>query len=88
MGPISENLSGLIDEQVIKEFLKSSKFLANNMLSLRRQYGDKYIAVSDGEVVASADTPEELKETLAEAGIDYRKVLIEYIPPADIIYIL
>ena len=88
MGAANENLANLIDKKVLREFLKSSKFIANNMWSLRRQYGDKYIAVSNGRVVASADTTEELKRILEEAGIDFRMVLIEYIPPPDVIYIV
>ena len=59
--------------RIYGEYKKSIELLTNNMLSLRKRYGGEYIAIDHGEVVAHAETPDELKEKLEELGIDFKK---------------
>ena len=51
---------------------------------LQQRYGGRYVARRDGEVIASAETYDELSEQLEEAAVEWSQLLIEYVEPANI----
>jgi len=50
----------------------------------RRRYGGHYVAMRDGEVVASADTYDRLSDELDQMASDWSKLIIEYVEPFDV----
>jgi len=54
-------------------------------VQLQQRYGGRYIACRDSEVIASAETYDELSDQLEKAKVDWDKVIIEYVEPANIV---
>lgn len=52
---------------------------------LQQQYGGRYVAQRDGEVVASAETYDELSDQLEGAAMEWGELIIEYVEPAHIV---
>ena len=54
-------------------------------MELQRRYAGRYIARRNGEVVASAETYDELSERLDEARLNWGELLLEYVEPATVV---
>ena len=54
-------------------------------MTLQQHYGGKYVAKRNGEVIASAETYDELSDQLERPDMDWEGVVIGYIVPADVI---
>ena len=54
-----------------------------NYSQLQQRYGGRYVARRGGEVVASAETYDELDDQLEQAAVDWATLVIEYIEPPD-----
>jgi len=52
---------------------------------LQRLYGGRYVARRDGEVIATAETYDELGEQLHRAGVEWTELIIEYVEPAHVV---
>lgn len=52
---------------------------------LQQRYGGRYVARRNGDVIASAETYDELTDQLEGAAIEWDKLVIEYVEPADIV---
>ena len=52
---------------------------------LQQRYGGRYVARRGGEVIADAETYDELTDQLEKAVTDWNEIIIEYIEPANII---
>ncbi len=50
---------------------------------LQERYGGRYVARRDGEIIASAETYDQLSDQLEGATVDWASLIIEYIEPAD-----
>ena len=51
-------------------------------VDLQQKYGGRYVALQDGQVLASADTYDDLLDQLEHLPqIDWDRVIIEYIEP-------
>ena len=72
--------------KLFSEFEKSSKWLAENFEDIRKKHEGKFVAVKGGRILAYADSLPELKEKLK--GIDLAVVLVDYIPPKDLVILL
>jgi hypothetical protein len=59
----------------------------DDQLRQRKQYAGGYVAWLDGQVILSAETDDELCDQLDQMPIDPSRVVIGYIPPADVVYI-
>ena len=53
--------------------------------SLQQQYGGHYIARREEQVIADAASYDELIDHLENATIDWSKIIIEYVEPANIV---
>jgi hypothetical protein len=51
--------------------------------SLQERYGGRYVARRNGEVIASAETYNELSDQLEEAAVQWAELIIEYVEPRD-----
>jgi hypothetical protein len=51
--------------------------------SLQERYGGRYVARHNGEVIASAETYNELSDQLEEAAVQWAELIIEYVEPRD-----
>jgi hypothetical protein len=56
-------------------------------ISLQQRYGGRYIARRDEQVIADAASYDELIDNLENAMIDWSKIIIEYVEPANIVCI-
>ncbi len=54
-------------------------------MKLQEHYGGRSVALRGGEVVASAETYEELAEQLDRAGMDWTQLEIAWIDPPDVV---
>ena len=52
---------------------------------LQQQYGGRYVARRDGDVIASAETYDELSEQLEGAAEEWGEPIIEYVEPPQIV---
>lgn len=52
---------------------------------IQQLYGGRYVARREGEVVASADTYDQLVDQLDRAAVDSVDLIIEYVEPADVV---
>lgn len=52
-------------------------------LQLQERYGGQFIARRDGEGLAAAPSYEGLRQRLEELELDWARIVIEYIEPAD-----
>lgn len=70
------------------EFEKSSRWLAKNFEDIRKKFTGKFVALRGDEILATADSFLELKEKLKKADVDLSTVLVDYIPPKELIMFL
>ena len=54
---------------------------------LQDEYGGKFVALRNGEVVASGDTSAEMLRELKENGLDGESVAFEFVEAKDKIYV-
>ncbi len=54
---------------------------------LQKLYGGRFVGHQDDQVLADAPTYEELCQKLKRLDIDWEKLVIEYIEPADAIHV-
>ena len=54
---------------------------------LQDEYGGKFVATRNGEVVASGDTNAEMLRELKEKGLDGEGLVFEFVEAKDIIYV-
>lgn len=59
-----------------------------NLKKLLLEYEGHFIAIKDQKIVASANNVDFLIKKLDSEGIDSSEVLIEYLPPKNVIVIL
>ena len=74
--------------KLLSDFKKNSICLNKNKIKLRGKYKDMYIAIKEGEIIGANENVDELYNEIEYKGIDLNKVLIEFIPSDEIIYIL
>jgi hypothetical protein len=72
----------------LKEAVEDSEWVSRNYDELRKKYEGKIFAVRRKEVVAAAETVEELRKMLEERGENISLLLIESIPPKGFSFIL
>ena len=58
---------------------------AVDYVQLQQQYGNRYVAWRDGEVIASAETYDELSNHLENLVTEWDKLIIEYIEPTHVV---
>jgi hypothetical protein len=54
-------------------------------VQLQQRYGGCFVARRDGDVIASAETYDELSEQLEEAAVEWDDLIIEYVEPGDVV---
>lgn len=52
---------------------------------LRERYGGRYVARRDKEVVASAQTYDELSDELEKLAVEWGELIIEYVEPPNVV---
>ncbi|MDE1833620.1 MAG: hypothetical protein KGH58_04345 [Candidatus Micrarchaeota archaeon] len=66
--------------QLIKNLEKSNKLINHKYADLQRRYGDQFIALDNGKVIAHDQKVEALRKSLEDKGLALATVIIEYIP--------
>jgi hypothetical protein len=56
-------------------------------IELQRRYGGLFIARRGMDVIASAETYDELSDMLDGMTIDWTEVAIEFVPRSDVVYV-
>ena len=77
-----------IDEKTLDQFIMASNWLAENFESVRKKFEGKFIALKGEDIIGSSESYPQLKETLEKKHIDSATVLIDFIPPKDLILFL
>lgn len=76
--------------KILKKFEEDSQWMAKHYGELQEKYAGKFIAIINKKIIDIDENIEnlinKLKEKLSEEEIS--RVLIEYIPPKDLILIL
>lgn len=54
-------------------------------MTLQQRYGGQYVATRNGEVIASAETYDELSDQLERPDMDWDGVIIGYVERIDVI---
>ena len=57
-----------------------------DLVRLQEEYGGRFVAVRNGEVVASGETDAELVRTVDEKGLDGDDLVFEYVRAKDRFY--
>ena len=73
----------MTEQEILKEFkiLESgSQFISNNFKKLQKKFGGKFIAIEDKEVVANADTFDDIKKILDVQKLNFSKTIVQFIP--------
>ena len=82
----------VIDEKTalnqLMSFGKNTSWFNNNEKKIRREYGGKYIAVYEGDCIAFDDDIDILYDMIKKHNIEIRKVLVKFVPPSNLIWIL
>ena len=70
-------------EQEFKSLAKDTSFISKNSEDFGKKYIKKFIAVFNGEVVATSDNFDNIMKLIGEKRLDPSLVLIEYIPSEE-----
>lgn len=52
-------------------------------VQLQQHYGGRYVARRNSDIIASAETYDELSEQLEGSVVDWDELIIEYVEPSD-----
>ncbi len=74
--------------KILEEFEKDSKWLADNYGKVKEKYVNKFIAVKNKQVIDNDDDFHKLIKRLRDKGEDLRRVVIEFVPPEDVVLVL
>ena len=56
-------------------------------IQLQMQYGGRLVAHRDGEVLASAETHDELSDELERTAVDWSTLIVEYVESIDELHV-
>lgn len=59
---------------------KNSRLVREGYEGLQKQYGDSYIAIDDGKVIASRSSLDSLRGYLRQKKVELTTVVVQYIP--------
>ena len=71
--------------QLIKNLERSNKLVNQRYADLQRRYGDQFIALDNGRVIAHDTKLESLRKYLEDGGKALATVIIEYIPKKGVV---
>lgn len=91
-GQCASALSPELTLEIRRKMERSAKnklWAMNNMGKLRSRYADRYVALDNGTVLASGDTPDEVFKELRRKKIkDISTVAIEFVPEDMLVWLL
>lgn len=70
--------------QLIKKMDQNDKLIRDRYSELKEKYGNRYIAIDSGNVIADAKNLVELEKILKKGSVDILTVLVQYIPKIGI----
>ncbi len=73
----------MTEQEILKEFEileMGSQFISNNFKVLQKKFGGKFIAIGDKEVIANADTFDDVRKILDVQKLNFGKTIIQFIP--------
>ncbi len=74
--------------QLLDSYEEESRWLTNNYAQVKKDYANKYVAVKDSQVVDADENADRLLERLRETDEDLRSMVIEFVPPEDLMLVL
>ena len=77
-----------ISAQDLLNFQNDFLFFQKKIIPFRQKYLNRFIAIRNKEVIASAFSIRELDKKLKEQNIDIKKIVTEYVPDEEEIMIL
>jgi len=73
----------MAEQEILREFEileMGSQFISSNFKGLQKKFGGKFIAIGDKEVIANADTFEDVRRILDAQKLNFSKTIIQFIP--------
>jgi len=78
----------MAEQEVLKEFEileTGSQFISSNFKGLQKEFGGRFIAIGNKEVLANADTFEDIKKILDAQKLNFSKIIVQFIPEREVI---
>lgn len=72
----------------LESFEADSIFFQKEIGDLRKKYLNKYVAIKEGEIIASGNTIEEVNKILESKKVEPSKTVIEFIPEEEGVMVL
>ncbi len=69
--------------EVLRKFTSmetSSKYLTERFGELQKKFGDKFIAIKDGKVIANADNFQGITEEVKPERVSQESIIVQFIP--------
>lgn len=73
----------MAEQEILKEFEileMGSQFISSNFKGLQKKFGGRFIAIENKEVVANADTFDDIKRMLDVQKLNFSKMIVQFIP--------
>ncbi|MBU3907550.1 MAG: hypothetical protein KKA64_04855 [Nanoarchaeota archaeon] len=73
----------MTEQEILKEFEileTGSQFISVNFKGLQKEFGGRFIAIRDKEVIADADTFNDVKKILDAQKLNFSKTIVQFIP--------
>ena len=73
----------MTEQEILKEFEileMGSQFISSNFRVLQEKFGGKFIAIENKEVVANADTFDDVRRILDAQKLNFSKTIVQFIP--------
>lgn len=80
-------MNGSIASDILR-FESDFIFFQKEIGKIRREYPNKFVAIYNSEIVASASSMREIKRELDKRGIKISKTVVEFVPEKETLTIL
>ncbi|MBI2047031.1 hypothetical protein HYT26_02615 [Candidatus Pacearchaeota archaeon] len=73
----------MAEQEILKEFEileTGSQFISSNFKGLQKKFGGRFIAIENKEVVANADTFDDIRRMLDVQKLNFSKIIVQFIP--------
>jgi len=85
---MSELIYNEKDLTKLKNFRRDIEWFKANYESIKSEYKGQYVAIVDEEIIDNDDDVKSLLDRLEAKGIDLTTIVVEYINPYKVAYVL
>lgn len=73
----------MIEQEILREFRifeTGSSFIAKNFEILQKKFGGRFVAIKETDVLASAESFQEVIKQVSSINVNQNEVIIQFIP--------